>query len=289
MKDIKSEWDQLIEAKLKADKKISDLSFNYGSNIIMPPNIVGHNNYRSVPIANNRAWLNMASIEATTASEFNHLIHLALNQGANGLDLVLKSDFDPNEILEGVLTEYLDVRIRSNKDINVEYLSNSLDSMKYPNVRWVGPKSSTEEIHIVECRIESIKSLLFTIDHSKNYDVIVKVGKNILFEISLLRALRLELTSKRIATFNIIATYDIEGKNQLGDYNLIEQTYKVMSAIMGNADAVLTKFKGDENSRLSLNIHNVLELESNFKSVLNPIQGSYYIEELTEKIRQQLS
>lgn len=288
MKDIKSEWDKLISAKLKSDVKIDDLQFDYGSGIKMPPNIINHNNDPIIYSKDKKTWVNMASIEGSNVGDFNNLIHIALNQGANGLDLRINENLNVKKILDGVLLEYLDVRIVCSNKVNVESVKNSLDNSEYKNIRWVGHSSDIQQIFLTGSNLEQIKSFLSTIEDSNYYDIIVSIGKNIFFEISLLRALRQELSSKGISNFNILANFKIEGNNHLGDYDLIEQSFKVMSAIMGNADIVLTNFTGDERSRLSLNIHNILELESNFKSVINPIQGSYYIEKLTEKIRAKL-
>ena len=80
----------------------------------------------------------------------------------------------------------------------------------------------------------------------------------------------------------------MEGSNELGDYNLIEKTYKVLSGVIGGTDAILTPYMGDEDSRLTLNIHNILDLESAMKNVLDPINGSYYIEKLTGEIIQEI-
>ena len=61
-----------------------------------------------------------------------------------------------------------------------------------------------------------------------------------------------------------------------------------MSAILGGANTVLTPYLGDEDSRLTLNIHNVLDLESGMKSVMDPLGGAFYIEKLTGEIIRQV-
>ena len=87
---------------------------------------------------------------------------------------------------------------------------------------------------------------------------------------------------------NIIAAYGVEGINDLGDYNLIEKTYKILSGVIGGANEVLTDYKGDEDSRLTLNIHNILDLESGLKNVMDPVGGAFYIEKLTGEIIRQV-
>jgi methylmalonyl-CoA mutase N-terminal domain/subunit len=61
-----------------------------------------------------------------------------------------------------------------------------------------------------------------------------------------------------------------------------------MSGVLGGANAILTPYHGDEDSRLTLNIHNVMDLESGMKSVLDPLNGAFYIEKLTGEIIRQV-
>jgi len=185
-----------------------------------------------------------------------------------------------------VITEHLDVRIDCS-DLSTEDIlltKDKFDESKYPNVRWVGNNQIFETQITDSDRVSQYKSLLSEINPSFQYDIIVTLSKNLLFEIASLRALRILLDQKSISNYKLIARYDVEGTNELGDYNLIEKTYKVMSGIMGCADAILTKYDGSEDARLSLNIHNVLELESGFKDVMDPVGGAYYIEKLVSEI-----
>jgi methylmalonyl-CoA mutase len=73
--------------------------------------------------------------------------------------------------------------------------------------------------------------------------------------------------------------------------NLLRATTEAMSAILGNADGILVdaydkEFKNpsDFSSRIAGNITTILKEESYFGKVSNPVDGSYYIEEVTSKI-----
>jgi methylmalonyl-CoA mutase len=73
--------------------------------------------------------------------------------------------------------------------------------------------------------------------------------------------------------------------------NLLRATTEAMSAILGNVDGVLIdaydkEFKdaSDFSSRIAGNITTILKEESYFGKVSNPVDGSYYIEEVTSKI-----
>ena len=285
---VKEEWNAIIAEKLKDGITIEDLKHEYPSGIVMEPNVMlpdiekyKHNLDVSKP------WINMASIKDGSSSNKNRLALLALQQGANGLSIEMSIQDSIVEILKDVLTDYLDVRIdcRQLRKDTVNIQKSLINEDDFPNIRWVNQGVDYDQFHInIDTRINDIKTLVDAIDVSSQTDIIVLLSKNILFEIATLRAIRALLDEHNIKSFNIIAKYEIEGSNKLGDYDLIEKTYKVISGILGGADAILTPYLGDEDSRLSLNIHNVLDLESGMKNVLDPLGGSYYIEKLTGEI-----
>ncbi|WP_100616166.1 methylmalonyl-CoA mutase family protein [Confluentibacter citreus] len=73
--------------------------------------------------------------------------------------------------------------------------------------------------------------------------------------------------------------------------NLLRATTEAMSAILGNVDGVLIdaydkEFNNpsDFSTRIAGNITTILKEESYFGKVANPVDGSYYIEEVSTKI-----
>ncbi|QCX39942.1 hypothetical protein FF125_16400 [Aureibaculum algae] len=73
--------------------------------------------------------------------------------------------------------------------------------------------------------------------------------------------------------------------------NLLRATTEAMSAILGNVDGVVIdaydkEFNNpsDFSSRIAGNISTILKEESYFGKVSNPVDGSYYIEEVSTKI-----
>jgi len=73
--------------------------------------------------------------------------------------------------------------------------------------------------------------------------------------------------------------------------NLLRATTETMSAILGNADGVLIESYDKEfnepscfSSRIAGNIATILKEESYFGKVENPVDGSYYIENVTSEI-----
>jgi len=284
--DTKAKWNKIIESKLKEGQSLKNLNTEYDFGIIMEPNIVAdevaHLNYN----IQCKPWINMATITGRTATDINTLALQSLNHGANGLNLVLESPISVSDVLEGVLTEYLDIRINCNSwpEGDLSTAVANLDASKFPNVRWIA-EGNVKQLEIpTSDRVTHIKSILKQVGNFEKIDIIVSLSKNLLFEIASLRALRLLLDQQDHTEYNILARFDIEGTNELGDYDLIEKTYKTMSGVLGCADAILTPYIGDEDSRLTLNIHNVLELESGFKDVMDPIGGAYYVEKLVSEI-----
>ena len=72
---------------------------------------------------------------------------------------------------------------------------------------------------------------------------------------------------------------------------MLRCTTEAMAAILGNVDGVLIdaydkEFKNpsDFSSRIAGNITTILREESYFGKVSNPVDGSYYIEEVSSKI-----
>lgn len=73
--------------------------------------------------------------------------------------------------------------------------------------------------------------------------------------------------------------------------NLLRATTEAMSAILGNVDGVLIDAydkafneASDFSNRIATNISTILKEESYFGNVANPVDGSYYIEEVSTKI-----
>lgn len=290
--NIKEEWNAVIAKKLKDGITIDDLKHEYPSGIWMEPNVVAADIEQFDHSVNvSKSWINMASIKGGSSADKNRLALQALQQGANGLDIELSGQDAIQDVLKEILTSYLDVRIDCNLLSKQEVVKqkSQIDPIEFPNVRWIGSSGEYKQIFIsVNDRVNSIKSCLKELETNGQSDVVVSLSKNLLFEIASLRALRVLLEESKARSFNILAQYEVEGSNELGDYDLIEKTYKVMSGILGGADAILTPYSDDEASRLTLNIHNVLDLESGMKNVLDPLGGSYYIEKLTGEIIRQV-
>jgi methylmalonyl-CoA mutase len=73
------------------------------------------------------------------------------------------------------------------------------------------------------------------------------------------------------------------------NYEILRNTTKSMSAIVGGCDSLTvnphdsSNEKIDFSNRIARNSHQILKEESFFNKVKKPADGAYYIEELTEQ------
>ena len=65
---------------------------------------------------------------------------------------------------------------------------------------------------------------------------------------------------------------------------LIEATAQAMSNAWGGADRITILMDQPDHQRLGQNIQSIMQLESKIDQLVDPAQGSYYLERLTEKI-----
>ena len=131
-----------------------------------------------------------------------------------------------------------------------------------------------------------------------NLNFKLAIGLEYFVEIGKFRAfnsLLAEVAAKyKVAEFSntITAKTSIWSKSVTdAETNLLRCTTEAMSAILGNVDGILIdaydkefKESSDFSSRIAGNITTILKEESYFGKVSNPVDGSYYIEEVSSKI-----
>jgi methylmalonyl-CoA mutase len=150
-------------------------------------------------------------------------------------------------------------------------------------------------IFIIEKLIEKGISVQSIFDNL-NFDF--AIGSEYFIEIGKFRAFNTLLSEVALKygiskfSHTIIAKTSVWNKSITDAHtNLLRATTEAMSAILGNVDGVLIdaydkEFKNpsDFSSRIAGNISTILKEESYFGKVSNPVDGSYYIEEVTAKI-----
>lgn len=133
--------------------------------------------------------------------------------------------------------------------------------------------------------------------NSININLLISQGSNYFFEIAKLKAFRLLVNS-------LASQYDFDLKlhiiaepskrnHTIYDYNMnmLRTTTECMSAILGGADWVnnlaydeVFHKRNEFGERISRNQLLILKQESYFDKVLNPVDGTYYIENLTKEL-----
>ena len=131
----------------------------------------------------------------------------------------------------------------------------------------------------------------------KNLQIKLAVGSNFFFEMAKLRAVRkliqvlVNQYTIDVESIQIEATSTGINKSALEVYNnMLRNTSECMSAIIGGADIIhldahdsLTD-QTEKGRRWARNISHILRNESHFDKVIDPANGSYYVEELTDEL-----
>lgn len=130
-----------------------------------------------------------------------------------------------------------------------------------------------------------------------NVNLLIAQGSNYFFEIAKLKALRLLVNSLSSEyDFDIelhIIAEPSKRNHTIYDYNMnmLRTTTECMSAILGGADWVnnlaydeVFHKRNEFGERISRNQLLILKQESYFDKVLNPVDGTYYIQNLTKEL-----
>lgn len=127
----------------------------------------------------------------------------------------------------------------------------------------------------------------------------ISLTDSYLLNIASIRALRIlwnQVVSAWAADLsgNVTIAVHLDETTQISDenYNKIKAGAQAMSAVVGNVDRLFI-YPSDEfkiqggtsfSQRIALNIQHLLKLESYMDRVVDPAAGSYYIEEMTDKL-----
>ncbi len=168
-----------------------------------------------------------------------------------------------------------------------------------------GANSAQEIALVINAAVEYIERLgslgISLKEFLAGFEFSLAVGTNYFMEIAKIRALR-------VLFYNVLKAYKLEDfkpgdilihsessvwtKTLYDPYvNMLRNTTEAMSAILGGCNSLTISAFDDIFSqptefskRISRNISNLLREESHFDKVSDPAAGSYYIEELTDKL-----
>ncbi|WP_405604715.1 methylmalonyl-CoA mutase family protein [Polaribacter sp. Asnod1-A03] len=259
----------------------------------------------SVSVAELLKGINLNEIEVSFKLDIDAVTFtkelVAFSKGEN-----LKGFIDTGLISNYVTTGTFD-------ENQIEVIAELISLVTYfPNLK-VLTVSGTEYLDSGANQVQEIaytlSSLVFLIEKLKEKGVAVQsvfdhlnvklaIGLEYFVEIGKFRAFN-NLLGEIAAKYNVIDfSNTITAKTSIwsksitdAETNLLRCTTEAMSAILGNVDGVLIdaydkEFKNpsDFSSRIAGNITTILREESYFGKVSNPVDGSYYIEEVSSKI-----
>jgi len=158
------------------------------------------------------------------------------------------------------------------------------------------PTSSISSNYTLESDLE-VAHLLYLVSQAEIDELTVrtKIDSNFFLSIAKFRTLRYLLSNCNLANFNIEAYTTNLNKSIIDESNnIIRLTTEAMSANIGGCDSldmlpynfinsILDEQSAKFGSRITQNIKNLLNDESYFDKVTDPLAGSYLIEELTLK------
>lgn len=259
----------------------------------------------NVSVAN---LLNGIDLKTTTVS-----FEIATDAVAFVIDLVsyAKNSDLKGYINTGIISNYVTTGSFDNHQIEVaaELVKLTADFPNFKAITISGTEYLDSGANQVQEIAYTLNSLVFLVEKLTGKGVAVQdvfnnlnfqlaIGLEYFVEISKFRAfnnLLAEVAAKYgVSEFSntITAKTSIWSKSITdAETNLLRCTTEAMSAILGNVDGVLIdaydkEFKNpsDFSSRIAGNIITILREESYFGKVSNPVDGSYYIEEVSSKI-----
>ncbi len=269
-----------------------------------------------------RTWYNSPRVIVRDPIQANAVALEHLKQGANGIYFELEDAVDFSVLLKSIEWPYcsLNFLAKENTSAITKELERVLSHLagqshgalfgthqilplKNHSFRFIGTEIFTG-IHPIEALAEGIVSmdrLLGDSLQARSTEVAfsVEVGTDFFFEISKLRALRIvwqKLLAYRstgqksplfIHTWSrpwINETYSPHG-------NMLKATTASMASILGGCDVLTVDAEDSENTtmrRAARNVSNVLREESHFSKVADPLAGSYFLDDLTRQLSEQI-
>tara|TARA_B110000116_G_scaffold107892_1_gene93712 strand:+ start:15074 stop:18079 length:3006 start_codon:yes stop_codon:yes gene_type:complete len=286
------EWGKNIKSEFQ-DKDYTNL-FKKVENIKISP--FYNNTQLTTNLEFPKVYENYQLIDATDANKANKKALNALENGVSGLCFS-----NPNNIkilLKNIKTEY----------IRIDYINYTKSFIK--NLEDYSKKNKIfGAIHGLEdIKIKNIKKTIYAkgnttnkqITYAYNQGKLVKgniqfhftIGSNFFLEIAKLRAFRFLWKSKTGLDAYIFTSSSRKNKTkEQGFNNIISTTTECMSAIMGGANAIMSRpynmsYEEPNNfsERIARNQHKILINESYLDKVKDPANGAYYIEYLTHEL-----
>jgi methylmalonyl-CoA mutase len=294
----------------KAANKESQRAFHMGANGVNF--IIDENRMPDLALLIKNIYPNINPVKFTVQDNLDTLLKqykeiIERNPDLELNDIMGGFDYDPlmHYTLSGNLNEKgieaLAMALDSTKDIE-DFKALTVNGGHFHNS---GANAAQEIALVISAAVEYIERLrsmdISLKDFLSGLEFSMAVGTNYFMEIAKIRALR-------VLFYNILKAYEVKDLNPrdilihcessvwtktiYDPYvNMLRNTTEAMSAILGGCNSLSISAFDDIFSqptefskRISRNISNLLREESHFNKVSDPAAGSYYIEELTDKL-----
>ena len=308
------EWMKIVEKELKTSLEPYEITKGLFANPF-----IGNSVNSSLPNIkkNTLGWTVFQHIQGKTSTTLNTKILEALEGGASGISLVIASeDFDFEVVFKGVILSYIQVRFYFSDDFfdSNTFFQNQKTYIEGKEANFVFAGLTKDEAKIasnfgkieVVCKnegslIENLSEVLREAENlafSEKLKLIISlpVQENFYLNIAQHKTLKI-IWSKIAEAYNlpqkqIFVISNLNFSHSDPNSQVIAATQQTASSVFGGTDAVLMqdipfdaeKYPESFASRITRNIQNVLWNESFLYRVNDPAKGSYFIDDLCEKM-----
>lgn len=279
-----TDWVKVAEKELNG-KPLKSLNYHYNNEIIMPPLVFsGKEDKKMKPIVwrKNKVCQRGISFRHTeTIKEENIEFFISIGINYFMLNVTEESKIKADELKRIFPScHWLEVHDMEGgpSDFVIQQIIENF-------------QQAISLIHGLKINEEQINEFLGNIHFSR------EIQGNYLYEIAIGRA-------QRIVWRNILQAFEIDNpapplfistlpviKNGLPDHSLVEATAKTLSAVLGGSDIIYIEFDEiNEDMRIEnfSHIHNIFTMESGIGEIIDPVAGSFYVDDLTTKLAQQI-
>ncbi len=308
------DWLKIVEKELKTSLEPYEITNGFTANPF-----VGNNSDSSLLNIkkNTGGWTIFQHIQSGSSAEINTKILEALEGGASGINLVIElEDFDFDVVFKEVLLSYIQVRFYFSDDFfdSNTFFQNLKTFIEGKEANFVFAGLTKDEAKIasafgkieVVCKnegglIENLSEVLCEVENlvfSENFEVVIilPVKENFYLNIAQHKALKI-IWSKIAEAYNspekqIYVISNVIFSHADPNSQVIAATQQTTSSVFGGTDAVLMqnipfdaeKYPEIFTSRITRNIQNVLWNESFLYRVNDPAKGSYFIDDLCQRM-----
>ncbi|HMQ07231.1 MAG TPA: methylmalonyl-CoA mutase family protein [Saprospiraceae bacterium] len=281
------EWLAQIEKELGSQRKLEDTRIKIGEHITLFPFLdessrKSHSSVHSWPSE-------VRSAIPVKRYTTNEQILKLLSLGAGAIYFQEDVKIIKEQLLKGIepgfiswigykghaLPELLNEKIKGKDRIN------KIEIYEYPNEKHI---IQTGKFYEIDDYSKNVLSILNNVIPCGM--IIIELSNHILFQIALLRAIRLYTQKKNmINDVKILAI--CRHTAQYAEERLISETLQSISARLGGAHYISFEPVMDEEkdfSREKIHIQNILDFETQLNRISDPVAGSYVLENLTEQI-----